>query len=171
MSRGGHQSSETSGRLTRRHRTRAPAGASCDSKGRLRRQFPVSLFRMVAADYDLINHSACVLSLRRSGIFLRLSFIVAPLLSLNGTLGMFVFCRLSLIRNLLFLTVPTSIKIRDLVKTLSLFKKSGVDTGQQRHQPPSGRPVPHPLPAWPDRRQFPAFASAFCAAVHLINVR
>jgi hypothetical protein len=40
-------------------------------------------------------HSARMLSMRRSGIFLRHSFIVAPLLSLNGTLGISSFCRLS----------------------------------------------------------------------------
>lgn len=33
-------------------------------------------------------HTACVLPLRRSGIFLRQFTIVAPLLSLKGTLGM-----------------------------------------------------------------------------------
>jgi hypothetical protein len=47
-----------------------------------------------------------MLPMRRSGIFLRHSFIVAPLLSLNGTLGMAVYCRLSLIWDLLFLIVP-----------------------------------------------------------------
>jgi hypothetical protein len=61
-------------------------------------------------------HSARMLSMRRSGIFLRHSFIVAPLLSLNGTLGMSSFCRLGmssfcrllLNSDLLFLIAPTS---------------------------------------------------------------
>lgn len=43
---------------------------------------------------------------RRSGIFLRHSFIVAPLLSLNGNSGMSFLCRLSLNWCLLFLIVP-----------------------------------------------------------------
>jgi hypothetical protein len=40
-------------------------------------------------------HSACMLFNRRSRIFLRHSLIIAPLLSLNGVLGMSLFCRLS----------------------------------------------------------------------------
>jgi hypothetical protein len=48
-------------------------------------------------------HSTCILSIRRYEIFLRHSVIVAPLLSLNGTLGMSSFCRLLLNSDLLFL--------------------------------------------------------------------
>jgi hypothetical protein len=48
------------------------------------------------------THSACILFMRRSGIFLRHFLIVAPLLSLNGKLGMALFCRLSSFRSLLF---------------------------------------------------------------------
>ena len=53
-------------------------------------------------------HSDCKLSMRRPGIFLRHSFIVAPLLSLNGVLGMTCVCRLLLNSDLLFLIAPTS---------------------------------------------------------------
>jgi len=48
-------------------------------------------------------HSACMLPICRSGIFLRHSFIVVPLLSLNGTLGMSFLCRLLPNSDLLFL--------------------------------------------------------------------
>ena len=54
-------------------------------------------------------HSVCMLFNRRSGILLRQSLIVAPLLSLNGVLGISLFSRLSPNWNRLFFIVPTSL--------------------------------------------------------------
>ncbi|HBE92016.1 MAG TPA: hypothetical protein DDW55_05625 [Gammaproteobacteria bacterium] len=50
-------------------------------------------------------HSPCMLFMRRSGSFLRHTLTVAPLLSLNGTVGISSFCRLSPNWNRLFFII------------------------------------------------------------------
>lgn len=96
-------------------------------------------------------HSACKLSMRRSGIFLRHSFIVAPLLSLNGVLGMTCFCRLLLNSDLLFLIAPTSQDMSNSEKTLSFHY----------------RPKKHPLPEKPDC----SGAGMACCSVGIGHIR
>ena len=64
-------------------------------------------------------HLAYMLFKRRSGIFLRHSLIVAPILSLNGPLGMFLRCRLLRNSDLLFFTHPRfSILIRPSISSI-----------------------------------------------------